>query len=170
MKTMGTEFVLSAEDIKDHYDRLGGGLHIPTMAQFQDDKLPDPVAVRARCDEVVSVVDRVLSSKVWNGTMGVISHIDCSRCKEPMRRRMPLGVKTLKAQCFDCKAEYTVEQEDDGKVLWLAATEDAPCANPNCTGKMALWPDEMKPGSWWTCKECGGVSELQLRVLVKGAE
>jgi hypothetical protein len=64
MKSMGTEFVLSAEDIKDHYDKLGGGLHIPTMAQFQDDKLPDPVAVRARCDEVVSVVDRVLSSKV----------------------------------------------------------------------------------------------------------
>jgi hypothetical protein len=77
MKTMDTEFVLSAEDIKDHYDKLGGGLHIPTMAQFQDDKLPDPVAVRARCDEVVSVVDRVLSSRVWNSTFGVSSHIDC---------------------------------------------------------------------------------------------
>jgi len=36
-------------------------------------------------------------------------------------------------------------------------------------GKMALWPDEMKPGSWWTCKECGDVSELQLGVVVKGA-
>jgi hypothetical protein len=170
MKTMGTEFVLSAEDIKDHYDKLGGGLHIPTMAQFQDDKLPDPVAVRARCDKVVSVVDRVLSSKIWNNNSGMISHIDCSRCKEPMRRRMPHGVKTLKTRCFDCKAAYTVEQKGDGKVLWLAATEDAPCASQNCTGKMALWLDQMKPGSWWTCEECGGVSELQLRVMVKGAE
>ena len=72
--------------------------------------------------------------------------------------------------CFECKAEYTIEQEDDGKVLWLAATEDAPCANPNCTGKMAVWPVDMKPGTWWKCEECGGVSELQLRVGVKGAE
>ena len=55
MKTLGTEFVLSAEDIKDHYDALGGGLHIPTMAQLQNDRLPDLVVVRARCDEVVSV-------------------------------------------------------------------------------------------------------------------
>jgi hypothetical protein len=168
MKTMGTEFVLSAEDIKDHYDKLGGGLHIPTMAQFQDDKLPDPVAVRARCDEVVSVVDRVLSSKVWNSTFGVSSHIDCFRCKGPMRRRMPLDVKTLKAQCFDCKAEYTVEREDDNKVLWVPLMDEAPCASTDCPGKMALWPDEVKPGTYWTCKECGVVSEISLRVGVKG--
>jgi hypothetical protein len=83
---------------------------------------------------------------------------------------MPLGVKTLKAQCSDCKAEYAVEQDGHGNLIWLAATEDAPCADPNCTGKVAMWPDEIKPGTWWTCKECGGVSELQLRVAVKGVE
>lgn len=167
MKTLGTEFVLSAEDIKDFYNALGGGLHIPTMAQFQNDKLPDPAAVRARCDEVVSVVDRVLSSRVWNSTLGVSSQIDCFRCKKPMRRRMPHNVKALKAQCFECKAEYTIEEESDGKVLWSPVMDDAPCANSNCTGKMALWPDEVKPGTFWTCKECGGVSELQLRVGVR---
>ncbi len=170
MRTLGTEIVLSAEDIKDHYNALGGGLHIPTMAQFQNDKLPDPAAARARCDEVVLIIDRVLSSKVWNSTMGVSSHIDCFRCQNPMRRRMPHGMKTLRAECFECKAEYTVEQEGDGKVLWSPVMDDAPCASPNCTGKMALWPDEVKPGTYWTCKECGVVSEISLRVGVKGAD
>jgi hypothetical protein len=170
MNTMGTEFVLSAEDIKDHYDRLGGSLHIPTMAQFQDNNLPDRAIVRTRCEEVVSIVDRVLSSNIWNSTFGTFSHVNCFRCEKPMRRRMPLGVKTLQVQCFDCKAEHTVELQDDGKVLWQPVMEDAPCANPHCTGKIALWPDEVKPGIWWTCKVCGTASELQLRIAVKGAE
>jgi len=170
MKPLGTEFVLSAEDIKRHYDALGGGLHIPTMAQFQNDKPPDPAAVRARCDEVVSVVDRVLSSGVWNSTLGVSSQIDCFRCQDPMRRRMPNGVKTLKAECFECKAEYNLTEEGDGKVLWSPVMDDAPCANTNCTATKALWPDEIEPGTFWTCNECGTISELQLRVGVKGAE
>jgi hypothetical protein len=170
MKTVGTDFVLTAEDIKDHYDALGGGLHIPTMAQFQEDKLPDPVTVRSRCNEIVSIVDRVLSSRVWNSTLGVSSHIDCFRCKNPMRRRMPHGVKSLKAECFECKAQYTVEEEDDGKVLWTPVMDDAPCANRDCMGTMSLWPDEMKPGTYWTCTECGVVSEISLRVGVKGAD
>jgi hypothetical protein len=170
MKTAGTEFVLTAEDVKDHYDVLGGGLHIPTIAQFQTDKLPDPVAVRKRCDEIVLIVDRVLSSNVWNSTLGVFCCIDCFRCKNPIRRRMPHGVKTLKVECFECKAQYTAEDQGEGKVLWKPVKSDAPCANTNCTGKIALWPDEVKPGTYWTCKECGGVSELQLRVGVKGAE
>jgi hypothetical protein len=170
MKTIGTEFVLSAEDIKSHYDALGAGLHIPTMAQFQNDKLPDPVAVRARCNEIISIVDRVLSSRMWNSTFGVSSHIDCLRCQKPIRRRMPRGVKTLEAECFECKAQYNVEEQADGNVLWSPVTDEVPCANKGCVGKLALWPNEVRPGTYWTCKECGGVSELQLRVGVKGAE
>jgi hypothetical protein len=170
MNPLGTEFVLTAEDVKDHYDALGSGLHIPTMAQFQNDKLPNPVAVRGRCEEVVSIVDRVLSSNVWNSTLGVSSHIDCFRCKNPMLRRMPHGVKTLKAVCFECKAEYTVEEEAGGQVLWTSVMDEAPCANTDCTGKVPLWPDEVKSGTYWTCKECGVVSEISLRVGVKGAD
>ncbi|SHI04692.1 hypothetical protein [Bradyrhizobium erythrophlei] len=170
MEILGTEFVLTADDIKDHYDVLGGGLHIPTMAQFQKDKLPDPVILRARCDEIVSIIDRVLTSQVWNSTFNVSSHIDCFRCKTPMRRRLPHGVKTLKAVCFECKAEYAVKDEADGKVLWSPVVSEAPCANSDCTAKVSLWPDEIKPGTCWTCKECGVVSEISLNVGVKGAE
>jgi hypothetical protein len=170
MKLAGTEFVLTAEDVKGHYDSLGAGLHIPTMAQFQNDKLPNPISVRARCEEVVSIVDRVLSSKIWNITLGESSHIDCFRCKNPMRRRMPHGVTSLKAECFECKAQYTVEEEGNGKVLWTPVMEEAPCANRNCTRTKALWPDEVRPGIYWTCKECGVVSEISLRVGVKGED
>ncbi|SHI04326.1 hypothetical protein SAMN05443248_7695 [Bradyrhizobium erythrophlei] len=46
--------------------------------------------------------------------------------------------------------------------------DEAPCASADCPGKMALWPDEVKPGTYWTCKECGAVSEISLRVGVKG--
>jgi hypothetical protein len=113
MKALGTEFVLTAEDVKHHYDALGGGLHIPTMAQFQNDNLPDPVAVRARCGEVVLIVDRVLSSNVWNSTLGMSSRMHCFRCKNPMRRRMPHDAKAIRVECFECKAQYTVEDQGD---------------------------------------------------------
>ena len=59
---------------------------------------------------------------------------------------MPHGVKTIKSECFDCKAEYTGELVGDGNVLWPPVMDDAPCANPDCTGKIALWPDEVRPG------------------------
>lgn len=170
MKMLGTEFVLTAADIKEHYDRLGGNLHIPTMAQFQNDNLPDSTTVRARCEEVTSVVSRVLGSKIWNNTFGVISHIECFKCKNPMRRRMPIGVKTLKAACFDCKAEYMVEEEDDGQVRWTPIQEEAPCANTDCKSTMALWPSEIKPGTWWTCSQCGTVSEISLSIGAKSGE
>lgn len=167
MRVMGTEYVLSAADIKEHYDRLGSGLHIPTMAQFQDNKLPDPDGNRARCEEVVLVVDRVLSSSVWNNTMGNFGQIDCFRCRNPIRRRMPLGVTTLHVECFDCKAAYTIEQQEGGKLLWTPVMEEAPCANVECSETIALWPDELRPGICWTCKRCGIMSEISLRVGVK---
>ncbi|MGY2987220.1 hypothetical protein [Bradyrhizobium sp. USDA 4508] len=165
--TLGTECVLSAEDIKGHYDKLGSRLHIPTISQFQDGRLPDPIAVRAQCDEVLSIVDLVLSSKVWNSTLGLFSQINCMRCDKPLRRRMPVGGTSLHVQCFDCKADYTVEQ-DDGEIRWSPKMDEAPCANVNCTREIALWPDQLKPGTYWTCKDCGTVSEISLRVGVRG--
>jgi hypothetical protein len=35
---------------------------------------------------------------------------------------------------------------------------------------MALWPDELKPGTWWTCRECGAASELSLCVGIRSKE
>jgi hypothetical protein len=169
MRTLGTEFVLSSEDIKEHYNSLGGRLHIPTMAQFQKGKIPDPETTRAECEEVVAIIERVFSSNIWNPTTGTISTIQCEKCNANVHRRLPPGATTINAECFECKAEYTIEVSD-GQTTWFPKTLEAPCANPNCTGSMHLWPDQVKAGTFWTCKECGGIAEIQLRVGVKDSD
>lgn len=170
MKPLGTEFVLTAEDIKDHYDALGSGLHIPTMAQFQNGKLPDPGKLRARCDEVVSVIERVLSSQVYNSDFKISIQIDCFRCNEKIRRRMPPGTKSLKVTCFECKAEYVVTEDPDNQVKWSPVAHEVPCGNKDCKAKVALWPDQLKPGANWKCEECGWSSVVQLTVAVLDKE
>ena len=71
MKLLGTDVVFTLADLKAHYDALGSYLHMPSLEQVQSGKLPNPAKLRERCGVVISLVERVLSSQVWNSTLGV---------------------------------------------------------------------------------------------------
>lgn len=167
MKLLGTDYVFTLADLRTHYDAIGSYLHMPSLEQVQSGKSPDPSKLRVRCETVVGLVDKVLSSRVWNSTFGVTATLDqCMNddCKRPIRKRMPSGKDTVEAQCFECKAEYTITSEQDGRVLWTPKMIDVPCSTPGCPETMALWPHEVKPGTHWRCRGCGTHNGIALSV------
>lgn len=167
MKLLGTDYVFTLADIKGHYHALGSFLHMPSLEQVLSGNLPDSAKLRERCETVVGLVEKVLSSRVWNSTIGVIATLDhCMNddCKQPLRKRMPPGKGKVDAQCFRCRAEYTITSEQGGGVLWKSKTADISCSTQGCPEKMALWFHEIKPGTNWRCRGCGAHNVLALSV------
>jgi hypothetical protein len=158
MTVRGTDYVFTLTDLKEHYDAIGSYLHMPSLAQSQLGRVPDLDKLRERNNTIIDLVDTVLSSRVWNCTLGVTTTLDhCvnENCRKPIRRRMPSGKETVDAKCFACKAEYTITSEEEGVVRWTPKTTDVPCSNPDCSAIMSLWSHEVKAGAHWRCRACG---------------
>lgn len=167
MQFLGTDNVLTLADLKTHYDAIGSFLHIPSLENLQLGKLPDQEKLKARCELIVELIEKVLESRVWNSTLGVIAVLDqCMNedCKKPVRKRMPAGADAVEAQCFECKVEYTVTSIDSGGTLWTPKSTSASCANPNCQEKIALWSHQLKSGTHWRCKACNTHNGIALSV------
>lgn len=167
MKLLGTDHVVTLKDLKTHYDAVRSYLHMPSLKQVKSGKSPNLSKLRVRREAVVEVLEKVLSSKVWNVTLGVFVSLDeCmnDECKKPIYKRMPKGKDTLETQCFECGAEYTVEAKQDGDVIWTPKKKDIWCWTPNCPEKKALWLHQIKPGIDWRCRGCGARYEISLRV------
>jgi hypothetical protein len=86
-------------------------------------------------------------------------------CKKPIRKRMPHGKDLVDAQCFECKAQYTITKEQDGSVLWTPKVTDASCSTLGCREKMTLWLHEIRPGTHWHCRGCGAHNVIELAVM-----
>jgi hypothetical protein len=167
MKVLGTDVVLTLADLKTHYDAIGSFLHMPSLNQLQSGKVPQSPRLREHCEAVVRLVEKVLGSQLWNTFSGVIVTLDeCMNedCKKPIRKRMPLGKDSLAAQCFECKAEYTITSEPDSRALWTPKMIDAPCSTPGCPEKVALWAHQVAPGTHWHCPDCGTHNGITLNV------
>jgi hypothetical protein len=169
MTSLGSETVLSMEVLKKHYDALGSYLHVQSMKQARSGASLDYRRFRARCKEISAFVDQVLSSRVFNVTLGSFAKMKCMKCGNPIRKRMPHGQQEVQAECYECKATYTVSDEGDGKVLWTPHQHELKCANPDCQGKIIVWSQELEPGANWECKACKGNNRLVLTIQYEKA-
>jgi hypothetical protein len=119
METLGTDQVLTLKDVKTHYDAIGSHLHMPSLEQLETGKIADPAKLRTRCEAVVAALEAVLSSPVHNGTLGDFALLaECMNeaCRRPVRKRIPHGKTEIEAECFECKATYTVVAHPGGVV------------------------------------------------------
>lgn len=164
MKVVGTEDVLDLASLKKHYDALGAHLHMPTLKQIEQGPPFDPQRLRARCEKIAAVIEKVLSSSVFNITLGSFAELPCQRCGTTIRKRIPVGLKVIKAKCFECGAPYVITDKGTGQTLWKVLQEKIHCPTDNCDAKIGVWRDEIKPGTWWTCHECGETYEITLGV------
>ena len=104
---------------------------------------------------------------MWNVTLGAWATLDrCMNddCRKPIRKRVPSGTQTFDAQCFECRAEYSITLEPNGGILWKPKMTDVPCSTQGCPEKMALWPHEVKPGTHWRCRGCSVHNGITLSV------
>jgi hypothetical protein len=166
-KILGTDHVLSIEHLKTHYDALGSYLHMPSLEQLKSNKTPDATKLRERCNRIVTLVETVLSSRVWNNTLAVSAVLErCSfpNCGKPIRKRMPAGQDAIKVQCFECNAEYEVTSTENGGTAWNPIGDYVPCSTADCPAKIFLWSHQITEGTHWRCEECGAHNGIRLGV------
>ncbi|MCY1373726.1 hypothetical protein D9M69_610180 [compost metagenome] len=161
MISLGQETVLNLSVLKKNYDALGNILHVPELRHA--DKPPSFTKLRARCEGIADYVGKVLASPVWNGTLGNFADFTCD-CGEKIRKRLPHGQEKITAECFNCKASYTVTDNGDGSIGAKPELSNVPCPKEGCTHVMQLFRREIQPNLAWSCAECGEQNVLRLMV------
>ncbi|KKM92370.1 hypothetical protein LCGC14_1219120 [marine sediment metagenome] len=165
MKSLGSETVLNMCVLKKHYDALGSFLHIQTIKSTKAGKTVNHEKMRKRCEEIAVYLNKVLSSPVFNSTIGVFASIECSECSKKIRKRIPRGEDAIHVECPDCDASYRIVSSGDNQALWEPLQQKVECANPECTRKIVVWEKEIRLGRHWICPDCDGENKIVLGVL-----
>jgi NAD-dependent SIR2 family protein deacetylase len=124
--------------------------------------------MRKRCEDIAAFIKDVLKSRVFNCALGNYAVMNCMRCEKPMRKKWPDGKTKVKAKCFECAADYIVEDMGDGQCRWQADRVDLACANAECGAVVSPFRSELAQGSGWDCRDCGGRNELRLAIVYLG--
>lgn len=160
MKAIGTDRVLSLKEIKKYYDRLGSYLHASTRDQVAEKKGATPEKIRFRCNELIKIVDEVLSSSVFNVDIKFTSSIDCQKCGKKIIRRVPPKFEQLLASCINCDAAYTLFFDVENRISWIPKTREVCCGNSECKSPTNLFECELKLGTRWKCQACKGINTI----------
>ncbi len=169
MTSLGTEKVLGLNTLKKHYDALGSYLHVQSLKSVRSGETINYNKFRTRCGEISKFVSEALSSPVFNCTIGVFANIKCVECGSPIRKRIPSGQDTVEAECYECRATYTVTGEGEGKSNWTPHKHEIECANKDCSRKTVVWRHEFELGRHWQCPNCKGENTFVLAVSFKEA-
>lgn len=166
MRSIGSEKVLNMATLKKHYDALGSYLHVPTVKQARTGKQIDYGKIKSRCEVIVAFVQAVLSSKVFNVTLGNFAKIDCVECGKPIRKRIPFEQPDVQVKCYqeNCPASYTLVDKKNDQVEFKPNQQEVECANSNCEHKYIVWHQEMEVGRFWTCPNCKGRNTFALKI------
>lgn len=170
MTALGTEKVLNMSTLQKHYDALGSFLHVPSIKQTRTGNVHDLQRIRARCEEIAAFVRDVLSSPVFNITLGNFATVDCIACGKHIRKRIPHGESEFHAECFECGAPYTVVAKGGGEVEWQPRQLELECSNASCRQKVYVWQHEVKVGRRWVCEGCGGQNRFALGICYKAPD
>ncbi len=171
MHSLGEHRVLSMQQIKRYYDRIGSFLHTPTRRQMETLSEWEPKLLKS-CNELCAVIDKVLASPLTDLDFRLTAELACHRCKEVIIRRLPSQGGTVVARCANCDATYNVtSSQASSDVIWEPRLKEIPCANPECKKVHKLWRDEIKPDARWNCGECHQQNKIVLVVtsgLIQG--
>ena len=156
MTLLGNEKLVSLQELKKYYDRLGSYLHTPTASQLQNQTGPDSAKVLSRCSEVASIIEEVLASKIFNSNFRSLLRTSCLKCEAEIVRRVPIGQESFIAKCINCVATYDVCYDGNDLYTWRPRKSDVKCLRIDCGSPYSLWEGDSKIGNYWTCTACGG--------------
>ncbi|WP_370202145.1 hypothetical protein [Alloalcanivorax venustensis] len=164
MTSLGTEEVLNMSVLKKHYDALGSFLHIQTIKSTKGGKRVDHEKLRKRCEEIRGYLYKVLSSPVFNSTLGVFYSLKCAECGKKIRKRVLRRENTIKVECSNCIASYRVSDSGANQSVWEHLQQEIECANAVCKKKIVVWEKEIRLGANWECLDCKGKNTFVLGV------
>ncbi len=167
MTALGTERVLSLRVLKKHYDALGSYLHTQSLKNARSGKKIDHQKLRQRCEEISKFLSDVLSSSIFNTTLGIFSSIKCAKCGNLIRKRLAQGKNSNLVECSECDASYTAKEEGKTNAKWTPQTREISCANRDCEHKIEMWCNEVAIGKSWKCSNCHGTNAFTLCIGFK---
>jgi transcription elongation factor Elf1 len=168
MKPLGTETVLRLQDFKDYYDALGSFLHVLTIAQIDEGRTHDLKKLKAKCDELIPIIEAVLKSQLFNVHIRNTATTNCMRCEFQMTKRFPLGSKKVDVECFNCSAPYLLEDVGKDEVRWWAKKKYFKCEEADCGRDVGYWLDQVKEGVVLDCEGCNKKYQIQYAVFAEG--
>jgi hypothetical protein len=170
MKSLGSEKILNMAALRKHYDALGSYLHVQSMKQVRSGKSLDFGKIRIRCEGIAEFVEAVLSSPVFNVTLGSFATMECVECGKPVRKRIPHGQEVVEVECYECQASYLIVDKGNNKVEWQPQQHEVECANGDCNHKIVVWRHELKVGKCWICPRCNGRNTFALGIRYEAAQ
>jgi len=162
---IGAEHVLSLKTIKTHYDALGSFLHLPTLKQSVEGKVPDMSKLRVRCEEIATEIQKNLNSSMRNIVIGSEPRsFECEGCGATVTRKLPLRPFDYVIRC-NCGAEHRVCSVDGNTATRIPLVQVLPCVKHGCDGKHRIWRFEIKDGTRWNCETCNTEQGLALGLV-----
>lgn len=163
MRVLGHDRPVSISEIKEYYNALGSLLHTRTVSQVEKSGVkPNFDSMKKRCNEVLKILEDFLHSNVTL-TLGNFSTLaKCYECGNPVRRRLVDGEDRVKVACFNfnCKAEYWLIRQEEGKTLWNPIHTTVSCHY--CKYENIFWPKQVAERVTWKCGGCSREFEFQL--------
>lgn len=153
---LGTETILDLEMIKDQYDAIGSRLHMPTIQQMESGAHHDPERLRRRLDGLLTHLEAVLSSPIFNLTMiGRNSRISCLRCGHRIRKAVRDNAEAATTRCPGCGLSYDLVPNSAGDFDWYPQRTKMKCSTPTCPEELVFYRDELRPNLAVRCEVCG---------------
>jgi len=108
------------------------------------------------------------------GDFALLAECMNEACRRPVRKRIPHGKTDIEAECFECKATYTLVAHPGGVVEFKPKMALVGCRSEGCSERFPLWPHEPTPGTHWRCR-CGshngtGLAAHKIELLISRAK
>ncbi|MCU7837197.1 MAG: hypothetical protein KZQ83_18390 [gamma proteobacterium symbiont of Taylorina sp.] len=139
-------------------------MHTQTLEQTEQGKGPKPESIRTRCNELIKILEQVLSSSVFNVNFRTIVSIPCEQCGTKIVRRVHHDQEAFIANCIECSASYNITETDNHQFNWKPLVREINCINESCNGSAQIWENDIKLGSQWECADCGGKNKFLLGI------
>ncbi|MBA6287596.1 hypothetical protein [Colwellia sp. MB3u-4] len=163
---LGVDRRLTLKEVKNYYNKLGNFLHTNTLEQIQANKYAPPAKMKLRCTELISILDEVLNSPIYNTRMKHTTRTQCVKCDKKIVRAIPDDFFNLEVKCPNCDAEYLITNGNNGFVTWTPQRKDVPCASNECSTISKFFNVELVTGTEWHCSGCGKRNRLSLGVIL----
>lgn len=151
---LGEDRVFGLRDIKRSYSKLGNFLHYPTLDKLQTGGTK-PETMKRGCLEIANSLEHVLSAPLHNFNLKNLITFECIECGSKVRKRFLPGDRKVAAKCFNCRAEYALQNEADGQPYKVTRkTTLIECMTAQCAHSFDAPVEEVRPGVKWNCPVC----------------
>lgn len=175
---IGTEHPLLKQILEKDYHALGSYLHMPTLHQIKSGNDHDMSKGRAKCEEILSDLQKILAITNWSFSMRQPIKFQCQRsgCDSTINRNVIAlipgdlnnSADSMEIECFKCDATYKVRRSGENEFQIDPLLTSMTCQHDGCRQLMEIWhADARNALSRKTefTQTCGGCNQKSKVVL-----